>query len=541
MANTKFPRKEVEKQIKLTDENIDKIMMLGIPVESLSADEIEIQVLPNRPDLLSLQGFLRAISSSLTRSSPVKYKIKPSGEKILVDKAVEKVRPYSMAAIVKGVKFTDERIKEIMQWQEKIHATIGRNRKKVALGYYDLKKIKFPVKYITKSPKDIVFEPLDMPEKMTALQILSRHPCGRDYGFQLEAFDKYSVYYDSNGEVLSLPPIINSNNSGKIVPGVSDVLIECSGTDLETLKKVISMAVVDLIDLGGKAFSVDVHYGSRIEKVDLKPETIKISLENTNKLLGLSLKEKDLEKLLPKMGFEYKAGKVLIPAWRTDILHEVDIIEDIAIAYGYDNLVPEIPKVATIGSESKESKIISKISEILSGLGLLEISSYHLIKEEESKIFKLDERQKITILDSKTNYKMLRPNLLIPTLRVLSENKDHEYPQKIFEIGSVFKKDERSETGIREPLNLIVALTPGNFTEIKQALDYLAKMLNINFHLKEHTHQNLIEGRSGTILLGGKEIGYIGEVSPETINAWNLKLPISVLELNLDEIITRIQ
>jgi len=129
-----------------------------------------------------------------------------------------------------------------------------------------------------------------------------------------------------------------------------------------------------------------------------------------------------IEKLLPKMGYDYSGGKVKIPAYRTDILHEVDIAEDVAIAYGYDKLIPDIPKVATTGKESQSSKVISKISELLIGLGITETSSYHLIKQRESDLMKLQD--KIEVLDSKTEYKVLRPNLLIPTLRNLSENKD---------------------------------------------------------------------------------------------------------------------
>ena len=367
MANVKFKRKEFEKEILLTEKVIEKISLFGTPLESISEEEIEIEIFPNRPDLLSMHGYLRSFNCFLGKKKK-DYKISKSNAKIIVDASVNEVRPYCMAAIVKGVAFNEDKIREIMQWQEKIHATIGRNRKKVALGYYALDKVKFPVKYMTKSPKEIIFEPLDMPKKMNALEILTKHPCGKIYGHYLDGFKEFPVYYDSNNEVLSLPPIVNSNNSGKIVPGTSDILIECSGTDLDTLKKVISIAVVDLIELGGKAYSVEVMYGNKKEFINLKPETMNISLENTNKLLGLNLKQKDIFGLLLKMGYDYESGKVKIPSWRSDILHEVDIIEDIAIAYGYDSFIPEIPNIATTGSESIESKIKSKISEILIGL-----------------------------------------------------------------------------------------------------------------------------------------------------------------------------
>jgi phenylalanyl-tRNA synthetase beta chain len=271
---------------------------------------------------------------------------------------------------------------------------------------------------------------------------------------------------------------------------------------------------------------------------DLTTEKMKISLENVNKLLGINLKEKEMVNLLNKMGHEYKKGIVFVPAWRTDILHEVDLIEDIAIAYGYDNFDSEIPELSTIGEESKENKLKSKIAELLIGLNLLEISSYHLMKKEEVKKMKL--KNILEVENSKTEYKVLRQDLLSSVLRVLSKNKDKEYPQNIFEIGKVFSQDETKETGINEQTNLIIALTPGNFTEIKQHLEYLGKMLDLSYNIKETTQQGLIEGRTGNIILHDKEIGHFGEVHPTTLKTWNLKMPLAILELNLDEVIEKI-
>lgn len=542
MAILKIPKKEIEKYSKINEELIEKINLMGIPIESISENEIELEVMPNRPDTLSMQGYLRALKAYLGKEPGLKeYKIKKSGEKIIVNKSVSEIRPYSMAAIVKSVDLTDERIKEIMQWQEKIHATIGRNRKKVALGYYQLDKIKFPVKYTAKKPEEIIFEPLGIPKKMNALQILSKHPCGKEFGDQLKDFEKFPVYYDSNNEVLSLPPIVNSNNLGNIIPSISDILIECSGTNLALLKKTILMAVADLIDIGGKAYSIDVIYENKAESIDFSTEKIKLSLENANKLLGLQLKEKDLEKLLPKMGYNYKNGKVEIPSWRTDILHEVDIIEDIAIAYGYNNLIPKMPKVATIAQESPESKIKTKISEILIGLGLIETSSYHLIKKEETE--RSDISFPIEVENSKTEYKFLRPNLLIPALRIFSENKDSDYPQKLFEIGTTFSidKENKTETGIKEIESLIIASSPANFTEMKQLLDYLAKMLNIQYSLKEAINKDMVEGRTAQILLNDKPLGYMGDIHPKILKEWNIEMPVAIIEISLEEIFSFLQ
>lgn len=543
MAAIRFPKKEVEKHLKLTEENINRIMLMGIPI-SVQEEEVEIEITPNRPDLLSLQGFLRAVNTYFKPSNQPKYRVHSPEKnfKVKIDASASEVRPYTACAIVKKLKFDDAKIKTLIDMQEKLHTTVGRNRKKAAVGIYPLEKISLPITYEARKPGEIKFRPLESEKEMTGMQILQQHPAGREYAKLLDNYSTFPIFKDSKGNILSMPPIINSHETGKITESTKEVFVECSGFDLNILQKLLNIIVTTLADMGGQVYAMEIDYGkNKIITPDLKPEKIKFFLDNANRLLGLELKEKDIEKLLPKMGCEYSKGKVSIPAWRTDILHEVDIIEDLAIAYGYDNLVPEIPEVATIGEESKESKVESKISEILMGLGLIEVSSYHLIKSEEAERAKLDENDKIELENSKTEYKLLRPNLLIPALRIFADNKDNEYPQKIFEIGAVFHKDKsgKTETGISESKNLLVACSPGNFTELKQILDYLSKMLGIKLELKDAHKTGLIEGRTGRILMGAKDIGYIGEVHPETLLAWNVKMPVALLKLSLEEIFAR--
>jgi len=544
MAVITLDKKEIKKIIGKKD--IDETLaMFGTCIEKIKETEIEVEIAPNRPDLLSKQGFLRAFSAYMDKLKIKDYKIKSSNYKIIVDKSVSKIRPYSMAAVVKGVKFTDEKIKEIMQWQEKIHSTIGRNRKKVALGYYILGKIKFPVKYTADEPKNINFIPLEMSEKMNALRILSAHPCGRDYGNLLEGLSKLPVYYDSNNEVLSLPPIINSNDSGKIIPGVTDIFIECSGTEQKILNKVIAMAVCDLIDQGGKAYSVSVIYGKKKETADLKPEKMPFSIDFINKILGLSLNEAQVKKLLEKMGIGFKKENrkpaALIPSYRTDIMHEVDIAEEIAIAYGYDKFIPEIPQISTIGEEDKISIFKRKISEILVGLGLLEISTYHLSTKENQfrKIGLKDEENLIEVTGAKTENNVLRISLLSQSIHILSENSDSSYPQKIFELGKVFYADKNFETGIGEKEQLCISLCSekANFTEIKQVLDYLMRMIDREYEIKESKHFTFIDGRCGEIFVSGKSIGFIGEINPGILNSNKIKLPVASLEISINGII----
>jgi len=209
MANVKFPRKEFEKHIKLTDSVIEQIPLFGTPLESLTKEEIELEIFPNRPDTLSMQGFIRSFKSFLGKSPGLKkYKInKPEKNyKVKIHPSVKTVRPYTACAIVKNLSFDDDKIKEIIDLQEKLHSTLGRNRKKIAIGIYPLEKIKLPIRYEARKPQDIKFIPLDTDREMNGLQILQKHPAGRNYAHLLEDYDKFPVFVDSNDKILSMPP-----------------------------------------------------------------------------------------------------------------------------------------------------------------------------------------------------------------------------------------------------------------------------------------------------------------------------------------------
>lgn len=537
MTNVKYNRKEFEKLLgkKVDKEVEEKISLFGTPLEAIDEGEIEIEIFPNRPDLIPLQGYVRSFKSFLGKKQEIKYTLKKPEKEftVTIDPSVKEVRPYTACAIVKNLQFDNEKIKEIVELQEKLHLTVGRNRKKVAIGIYPLEKITLPITYEARSPDQIKFIPLESDREMTGTQILNRHPKGKDYAHLLDGHAKYPLFVDAQKKILSMPPIINSHETGKITEKTKDVFVECSGSNMETLKKTLNIIVTTLAEMNGKVYQMNLSYGKE-KKVtpDLTPEKIKVIPENVNKLLGLNLKEAEMEKLLEKMGITYKNKTATVPAWRTDILHEVDIIEDVAIAYGYDKLTPEIPNIATVGEESKIEQTKAKLTEMLIGLGLTEITTFHLIKQQEAARMKHEE--KIELKDSKTEYKLLRPNLLTPALRIMTENKDHDYPQEIFEIGTTFTKDETSETGVKESEHLCVVLSPANFTKAKQILEYITSQLDTTYSLSELNHPHLIEGRCAQVKINGTEAGFLGEVHPQTLRDWTIKMPISVLEISLD-------
>ena len=529
----------------LSDEDLDyKLNLAELGVERISDEEIDLEITPNRPDLLSTPGLIRYLQSYFKKSENISYSTeKPEKDyKVMIEKSVKKVRPCTVCAIIKNLQFTDEKIMEIIDIQEKLHGSYGRNRKKLAIGIYPLEKITLPITYLALPPEEIKFQPLEFPREINGRQILSQHPTGREYAHLLKDAEVFPIFRDALGEILSMPPIINSEKTGKITEQTKDIFIECSGFHKEYLQKTLNIIVTALADMGGKIYAMEIQDKTDKNAIspNLQPEEMKFSSENLNRILGLELTEKEIKTNLEKMGITTNKDTALIPPYRTDILHEVDLAEEVAIAYGYENFQSEIPKISTIGQENPLEIKKRKLQEILIGLNLLEISTYHLsTKEVQFKKIGIKEflNQIIEVQDSKTENNILRTSLLSQSIKILSENSDASYPQKIFEIGKVFNHDENSETGIKEQTNLSISLCyeKANFTEIKQILDYLTRMLDIKYEIQETSHPSFIEGRCGKIIINKEPVGILGEISPTVLKNNKIKMPIVSLEMNVEE------
>jgi len=206
MANVKILKKQFEREIGKLDEKMkEKIALFGTPLESVTDDEIEIEIFPNRPDLLSYHGFKRSFLAFLGRKTGLKeYKIrKPEkNDYIKVHSSVKDIRPYTACAIIRGIRLDDQKIKEIIEVQEKLHSTIGRKRKKLAIGIYPLEKITLPITYKALEPDRIKFIPLEYGREMSGLEILQKHPTGKEYAHLLKGKTKFPIFIDSKNKVL---------------------------------------------------------------------------------------------------------------------------------------------------------------------------------------------------------------------------------------------------------------------------------------------------------------------------------------------------
>lgn len=521
----------------------DRISMLGTDLEKIEGNEIHVEVFPNRPDMLSEQGFARALSSFIGAKTGLrKYTVKSSGYKIMVDKSVS-MRPYTACAIVKNLTFNDEKIRELMQIQEKLAVTHGRNRKKSAYGIYPLDRINFPVKYLALDPEKVQFHPLGFSEAMNAAQVPEVHPKGKAYAHLTAGWKKYPFFIDAKENVMCMLPFTNSHNSGKVDGQTKDVFIEATGIDLENVQIALNILVTALADMGGEIYSLEIVYPDRkITTPQLSPKLMLLDLNYINKLLGLELNEKKAKGYLEQMGYGYEKGNALIPAYRADILHPVDVAEDIAIAYGYEHFQEEIPNVSTIGKEDETEKFCRKVREMMIGLQLLEAKNYHLLRQEELQQ-KMNSNLKTIVLKNALGEHNTLRNAIIPSLlKTLTENQHHEYPQNIFEIGRTFQYDQSKETGVREAEVLAIALCheKTDFTEIRQVVDVVAALLDLSVVIKETVHPSFIPGRIGNIYIQNQQVGFLGEIHPHVLEHWGITMPVVAAEIEIEKIMKNI-
>jgi phenylalanyl-tRNA synthetase beta chain len=529
-------------------ENLKNVMdFVKGEIESIDNDLLRVEIKDtNRPDLWSTEGIAREIRAKLGIEKGLpKYEVEKTNVKVIASEKVKRVRPYTVCAVVKKLKLDELALSQVIQLQEKIANNFGRGRKEIAIGVYDLKRIKLPIRYTTVKPDGIKFVPLDFEEELTPKEILEKHPKGKEFGHLLKGFNEYPIFLDSKNEVLSLPPIINSNYSGKITKKTKDVFIECSGFDFKFLTPALNVMVCALADRGGKIGSVEIEYPDKtIYTPDLKPKSAFVEIDYVNKISGLNLTPKQICKLLEKA--RYKAAlkknkiEVLYPAYRQDIMHQRDIVEDIIISYGYEKIEPQYPKIFVIGKQSEMEVFCKKVVEIMIGLGLQQILSPVLTnKENLFRKMNLVEEKVIEIENPvSANWNVMRSWLLPSLIEFLSNNLHVEYPQKIFEVGDVVLINEEKETMTEDEKRLAccIANSKVSYEEISSLLDAVLKNLGFNYKLKKAEHKSFIDGRVAEVFVEKEKIGLVGEISPQVLENWGIEMPVAAFEISLKKL-----
>ncbi|MFX1606349.1 MAG: phenylalanine--tRNA ligase subunit beta [Promethearchaeota archaeon] len=522
----------------------DTLFLIKAEVEKIEGNIIEIEVNPDRQDMLSTEGIARAVRSFLQLEIGLKdYPVKKSGKQIIVKPGLTKIRPYICCSIIKGIPADDELIKEYMHLQDALTSTHGRNRSKASIGLYVYDDIEFPIFYGPKKPQDIKFVPLGYEIEMDGPTIMTDHEKGIEFGAIIQSHKKWPLLYDSKDQVLSLPPIINSNHLGRMTTETKNVFVEVTGTHLPTIHQALNILTAALADRGGKIESMTVVYpdGSTEETPDFKPEEMTLSIEEINSLIGLDLSRQEILQALGKMGYGAKVVKtkqlqILVPKYRMDILHPVDIIEDIAIGYGFDNLVPEMPQTMTTGKMNPVTRVKNKVRDLMVGIGYQEVMNYIMTSPEllNDKMFR--NRPMITTENPKSrNYSVLRNSLLPILLDFASQNQHADYPQKIFEVGDVAIPDEAKETRVDQVPSVCGLETDVtvNITKLMLEIGFLLRNLGLDnrFTFESMSNSDYIDGRSGCIKIDGNVWGHFGEVSPEVLSNFGIGYPMVAFEI----------
>jgi phenylalanyl-tRNA synthetase beta chain len=523
----------VKGEVKLFDEKAD---VMSIEIKDT-----------NRPDIWNVEGLSRALRGFLgLETSPREYKVGKPLVEICVDERLESIRPYIGCAIIKGVKLTDAIIRGFMHMQDKLDQSYGRNRQRTSIGLYDYDLIKSPLSYSVSKPTAISFVPLGFDKKMSLKEILKKHPKGLEYGYIVNKHSVYPILLDAEKKVLSFPPIINSNDLGRITDQTRNILVEVTGTMQETVLNTVKIVTLSLIDRGGKAHSAVVRYLQGKQTVmtpDFEEESMDLDVSYTSTVLGLDLTAGQIAKLLPKAGFRVeKTGEdkvtVKIPCCRVDVMHQVDLVEDVAITYGYDKIKPLWRRKPTTGGMRAEQGFLDVTRELMVGLGFQEILTYTL-KNPKNLFTRMNCKKErvVELANPKVQTLTCLRNWLLPSLmEFLGNNTSVEYPQRIFELGKVTIPDEKQETKTRDENRLaaVVSHASANFSEIKSALDAVLMNLGKEWQIKAAKHPSFIDGRVGSINVNRQKVGIIGEVHPKVLNNFELENPTSAFEIDLN-------
>jgi len=521
---------------------LDSLPFLGLDIESLGRNIVRVEYSPNRPDYstdfgiaLGLQGIL-GISKGMLRLN-----IRKKGNyEIKVDSSTSKIRPFVTGIIARNGTLDNESVKQLINMQEDLHFGLGRKRKKSSIGIHDLDRISFPLKYTTTS-RDHRFVPLNSTKESSITEILRDSEVGRDYGLILGQSAKVPIITDAKGQTISFPPIINAALT-TVTTKTKNLLVEVTGIDKQSAEDMLSV-VVAILQGAGFQFSQLKVSGSKNSTPNFAPRSIVFDADPVNKILGLNISGSKLVSCLKKCRLDavMKSKKIqcTIPRYRFDIFGGMDIVEEVALGYGIDNLKPAWPASVHIGEKNPVSEKLDSISRLMTGFGFMETLNSTLTSEQILyEMANRDSSQIISVTSSKSQeHTILRDSILPGLLENLSKNIHETYPQKFFESGTVFSKG----SPIKETTNLacVTASEETNFSEMKSILQSL---LRIGFNIKSETktlpkHALFSQGRVAEIIVNKNIVGYIGEFDSKVLENFRIRTKVVGFEIKLNGLI----
>lgn len=520
------------------DELARTIPLLGADPEDTSGDTWAIEFYPDRPDLFTVEGIARALRAWYgVEPGLARYETRASGHALAVDPSTENVRAFIAAGFVRGVEITQARLDALIDLQEDLHWGLGARRRRVAIGIHDAAAIAAPFTYTTWGLDERTFVPLYETREMTPREILTKHEKGTQYAHILEGHERVPIILDANGGVVSMPPIINAARTA-VTTSTRDVFLDVTGTDAWAVERTLNILATALVEAGGTLETVRVERGPDVRVTpELAAESRELSVAETNAVLGSEFTAQEVAEKLARMGYGAKAkGKasvsVEVPPYRADILHDWDLIEDVAIGHGLANFTHLPTRAPTVGTELPENKLASRARASLVGLGFLETMSLTLSNPRDQ--FERMQRPSVASVDVKNpvteDVTMLRVSVLPALLGILKKNAHRDLPQRLFEVGLVARREGEADHYERRVAGVIIQ-GRSNFSEVKGIVLALARDLGWEgaTAVQKADDPAFIPGRCAAL----GERGVFGEVHPAVLEAFGLSHPVMAFELHL--------
>ncbi|MBV0902031.1 phenylalanine--tRNA ligase subunit beta [Haloarcula salina] len=549
---------------------------LGLEFEGLTEDdEFQLEFAPDRLDRLSVEGVARSLRYHYGDDRGVYVPSTNSADWTIEVEDQPEERPYVTGAVVRGLDMSEEALESLIQLQEKLHATMGRKRAKGAIGVHDLTMLKGAaategegksITYTSADPDEATFVPLDADAEMTPNEVVASHETGQTYGDLVADFDRVPAIYDAIG-LFSFPPVINGHRT-EVSEDSRDLFIEMTGTDQWTIDRMCAIVCYALEARGGRVERVAVEYaddapgeyaGRTLERPDFAVRTKTVTHDRIESILGVSLDEREVVDYAERAGLDATpttgddaAYEVEIPPYRVDVIHPLDLIDDIGRALGFNSLEPVYPDVSTVGGRHDRSRLEDAARDALVGLGFEDLLNFHMINEAEN-----FERMNLSVPDDgdgsdagtvgldepvtiqepySEDYTILRTWALPSIMMVLENNTHRSYPQDLAEIGLAAGLDDSENTGVAEHRTVAGALarTDASYEDAKARLQALADAFDTDLSTPSTTHPTFIDGRAAEVVLDGESVGVVGEIHPTVLVEHDLELPVAAFELRLD-------
>ena len=539
MSIVEFDKKNLARLGIPSSEIAKAVERLGMSNEGESETSVEIDITPNRPDLLDITGFARAAQLLSGKRVPKEnhYAAKPPVLDVMVEASAKRARPFIAAAVAKGVNLTDGRLKDLINFTEKFCDTYGRRRKKVAVGLHNLDAIHGNLTY--GASKDGTIIPLGQSAPRSFAEVLSGTPQGREYS---GIIGKGAVPFIKDAKkTISMVPIINSEQT-RVTESARNLLVEITGTSLSAVNESLNLISCSLMDAGAEVFQCNVSYGNKaIATPSMEYRKTKVRASMIEKSLGVYMGESTMVGMANRLGHvAAKYGNSILvfsPPYRVDVLGEQDIIEDIAIAYGYDRIDP-MPVIGhSVGIPEESALLYNRVSTLMLGLGFTEAMNPYLTNERLN--FEMvggkPSKDAIMIEHSKTeSITMMRTTLLPALLQNLGSSSHDSMPQRLFEVGSVFRMGPRPIEGRR--LGIVSEHSRSNYSEMKAAVTEVFRLFGIEaLQFRRSEDPRYIPGRGALITdAKGTKLGSLGEIAPEVLGNFRIEEPVAAAELDID-------